>query len=127
MTSRLLPVLVVTVLAGFARGQDFPAPGNLAPPAGGEALPGNLAPPASEPRSPARDYAACVAAVDEGKTVVLCVGVFTLDVADFYAAELRDDKGTPFAPGRYLCWLENGVRRMQLKDPPASRPAPPAR
>ena len=77
MTSRLLPVLVVTVLAGFARGQDFPAPGNLAPPAGG--------------------------------------------------AELRDDKGTPFAPGRYLCWLENGVRRMQLKDPPASRPAPPAR
>lgn len=87
----------------------------------------NLAPSTPTPKPPARDYAACVAAVDEGKTVVLCVGVSAPDATDFYAAELRDDKGTPFTPGRYLCWLENGVRRMQLKDPPASRPAPPAR
>lgn len=78
-----------------------------------------LDPPPAEPKPPARDYAACVAAVDEGKTVTLCVGVTASDAADFYVRELRDDKGTPFAPGRYLCRLENGVRRMQLKDPPA--------
>lgn len=58
-----------------------------------------------------RDYAACVRAVDRGEVVQLAVGSRPADGA-FHAAELPG-----IAPGRYTCWKENGVRKMQAAQP----------
>lgn len=81
-------------------------------------------PPAAKTTVDARDYAACLAAVDRGETVYLAVGPYQdREITDYWIEKLP-----PMPNGRYRCWLDpvHG-QRMEPADAPAVKVAPEVR
>src|SRR5690349_7325516 len=86
MTAAVLFALALTPAA---------EPGNFAPPPAKQVA-DNFSPPKLE----LRDYAACLKAVEAGKTAFLTVGPYPLR-NDYHTDEVRG-----IAPGRYKCWKD---------------------